>query len=235
MRATPLAWLPSPRVKPDEVSKPAAAVAIPAVAIPLTRDERHALLGGTGATVWFTGLPGSGKTTLSAAVERSLLGDGYLAHRLDGDEVRRHLCRDLGFDREARAENVRRVANVARVLADAGVVVLVALISPYAADRRRARDEHTEIGLPFLEVFVDTPVAVCQERDPKGLYARAEAGDLHRLTGVDDPYESPRDPDLRVVPQPLHQSVKDVLDALSRAGALTPAARRRALSAGASA
>jgi bifunctional enzyme CysN/CysC len=136
------------------------------------------------------------------------------AYRLDGDEVRRNLCRDLGFDRESRSENVRRVANVARVLADAGVVVLVALISPYAEDREQARESHDQIGVPFLEVFVDTPAEVCRERDPKGLYAGSDAGEVRRLTGVDDPYEPPRDPDLRVSPGPLEQSVAAVLAAL---------------------
>lgn len=187
---------------------------------PVSREERRVQLGRRGATVWFTGLPGAGKTTLSTAVERVLLNHGHPAYRLDGDEIRRHLCRDLGFDREARAENVRRVAEVARLLADAGVVVLVALISPYAADRKHARELHGELGLPFLEVFVDTPVEVCQERDPKGLYARAGSGELRQLTGVDDPYEAPEQPEVRLEPQPLQQSVRAVIDALLSAGAL---------------
>ena len=168
--------------------------------------------------MWFTGLSGAGKTTLSAAVERALITEGHLAYRLDGDEVRRHLCRDLGFDRQARAENVRRVAEVARVLADAGVIVLVALISPYAVDREQARGLHTELGLPFLEVFLDTPVELCRERDPKGLYARAEGGELQQMTGVDDPYEPPEDPEVWVRPQPLKQSVHAVLDGLAQLG-----------------
>jgi bifunctional enzyme CysN/CysC len=186
----------------------------------ISRDERLALLGRQGATVWLTGLPGAGKTTLSLALERELLRTGHPAYRLDGDEVRRNLCQDLGFDRAARAENVRRVAHVARLLADAGVLTLVALISPYARDREGARELHSEIGLPFVEVFVDTPLEVCQMRDPKGLYARAGKGKLHGLTGVDDPYEPPGHPELRITPQPLGQSVTAVLGTLSDVGVL---------------
>jgi bifunctional enzyme CysN/CysC len=170
-----------------------------------------------GGTVWFTGLPAAGKTTLSAALERALLATGHPAYRLDGDELRRHLCDDLGFDRAARAENVRRVAHVARLLADAGSIVLVALVSPYAEDRGRARELHAEIGLPFLEVFLDTPLGICRQRDPKGLYARALRGELSGLTGVDDPYEPPPSPELRLTPEPLERSVQRVLEALSAA------------------
>ncbi len=176
-----------------------------------------------GATVWFTGLPGSGKTTLSSAVERALLDDGHSAYRLDGDEVRMTLCADLGFDRVARGENVRRVAHMARILADAGVIALVALISPYESDRADARRVHEDVGLPFIEVFLDTPVEVCRERDPKGLYGRAQTGQLHGLTGVDDPYEPPPHPDIDLIPGPLEQSVESVLGALERVGALSPA------------
>jgi len=197
---------------------------------PLSREERRSLLGYTGATVWFTGLPGAGKTTLSAAVERALISEGCTAYRLDGDEVRRHLCSDLGFDHASRTENVRRVANVARVLSDAGVIVLVALISPYAADREQAHRLHDDIGVPFIEVFVDTPVEVCRSRDPKGLYAGARRGDVKRMTGVNDPYEAPEHPHLRIAPQLLADSVKDVLEALAQVGV-----RHRALGAGASA
>ena len=187
---------------------------------PLSRAQRQAALGHRGATVWFTGLPASGKTTLSAAVERALVDGGHLAYRLDGDEVRRELCGDLGFDRSGRAENVRRVAHVARILADASVLVLVALVSPYAVDRARARELHETIGLPFVEVFVDTPIEVCEQRDPKGMYARARRGELRGFTGVDDPYEPPANPDLRLAVQPPDRSVRAVLRTLDRAGAI---------------
>jgi len=181
---------------------------------------------GRGATVWFTGLPGAGKTTLSCAVERALMDADHVAYRLDGDEVRRTLCADLGFDRAARAENVRRVACVARMLADAGVIALVALISPYESDRAAARELHEQADLRFIEVYVDTPVEVCRQRDPKGLYAGAVAGDVHLLTGVDDPYERPQRPDLRLGPQPLEQSVRAVLDVLARDGVLTTSSKQ---------
>jgi bifunctional enzyme CysN/CysC len=168
--------------------------------------------------VWFTGLPGAGKTTLSSAVERSLIASGHLAYRLDGDDVRRSLCGDLGFDRDGRAENVRRVAHVARLLADASVLVLVALVSPYAIDRASARALHEEIEIPFLEVFLDTPISICEQRDPKGMYARARRGEIDGFTGVDDPYEPPLRPDLRVPPSSLEDSVGAVLEALAAKG-----------------
>jgi bifunctional enzyme CysN/CysC len=181
---------------------------------PLSRAERRVALGRRGATIWFTGLPAAGKTTLSAATERTLIAAGHLAYRLDGDEVRKELCRDLGFDRAGRAENVRRVAHVARVLADAGVLVLVALVSPYAADRALARELHGAIDLPFVEVFLDTPISICEQRDPKGMYARARRGELASFTGVDDPYEPPQSPELTVPAWPLERATQAVLSAL---------------------
>jgi len=194
-----------------------------APALALSREQRRLALGRCGATVWLTGLPAAGKTTLSAALERALLSGGYPAYRLDGDEVRRHLCGDLGFDRISRAENVRRVAEVARLLADAGVVVLVALVSPYAADRELARRLHSELGLPFIEVFVDTPIELCQKRDPKGLYDRARRGELHGFTGVDDPYEPPEHPDVHLTPGPIERSLQAVIEALHGASGVMPA------------
>lgn len=188
--------------------------------LPLSRAQREAALGHRGATVWFTGLPAAGKTTLSAAVERALIDAGHLAYRLDGDEVRRELCGDLGFDRSGRAENVRRVAHVARILADASVLVLVALVSPYEVDRARARELHETIGLPFVEVFIDTPIDICEQRDPKGMYARARRGELIGFTGVDDPYEPPSNPDLRLGVQAPQRSVQAVLRTLAQAGAI---------------
>src|SRR5262245_43312272 len=131
-----------------------------------------------GATVWFTGLSGSGKSTVAVAVERALVAAGRPAYLLDGDNLRHGLNADLGFSAEDRTENIRRVGGVARLFADAGVVALVPVISPYQADRARARAIHDALGLPFVEVFVDTPLALCEERDPKGLYARARAGEI---------------------------------------------------------
>jgi adenylyl-sulfate kinase len=160
------------------------------------RAERWRAAGVQGATVWLTGLPGSGKSTLADVLLAALTSRGVLAYSLDGDNLRHGLNGDLGFSPEDRAENVRRVAEVARLCADAGVVVAVPVISPYRAGRAHARAIHEASGLVFLEVFVDAPLSVCEARDPKGLYRRARAGELHGLTGVDDPYEPPPDPDL---------------------------------------
>ena len=166
----------------------------------LPRDERWAALGVRGATVWFTGLSGSGKSTVATAVERRLVEAGAPTYLLDGDNVRHGLNGDLGFSAADRTENVRRGGEVARLFADAGVVSLVPLISPYRADRDRARAAHDAAGLPFFEVFVNTPIEVCEARDPKGLYAKARAGELKGFTGIDDPYEAPLAPDLELTP-----------------------------------
>ena len=149
-----------------------------------------------GVTVWFTGLSGSGKSTVAVEVERRLLAAGRPAYVLDGDNVRHGLNGDLGFSPADRAENVRRVGHVARLFADAGLVALVPLISPYRADRDNVRALHDEAGLRFVEVYLDIPLEVCEERDPKGLYAQARAGEITGFTGVDDPYEAPDAPEL---------------------------------------
>jgi bifunctional enzyme CysN/CysC len=164
----------------------------------LGRDDRWKALGIRGATIWLTGLSGSGKSTLASATEEHLIAHHRPAFRLDGDNVRCGLNSDLGFDRAGRDENVRRVAEVAKLFAESGVVAVVALISPYAEARRRARELHEAAGIPFLEVYVATSVAVCADRDPKGLYARARSGAVASLTGVDDPYEVPSAPELVV-------------------------------------
>ena len=153
-----------------------------------------------GATVWFTGLSGSGKSTIAVAVEQLLWEADRPVYRLDGDNLRHGLNADLGFGPDDRQENIRRVGEVARLFADAGLVALVPVISPYSAHREQARRVHTESGLSFFEVFVDTPLAECERRDPKGLYARARAGQITGFTGIDDPYEPPRSPDLVLTP-----------------------------------
>ena len=162
----------------------------------VTRDERPT----RGLTVWFTGLSASGKSSIAAELERLLVAAGRPAYRLDGDNLRHGLNADLGFGAADRAENVRRVTAVARLFADAGIVAIVSLISPYRADRAKARAEHEAAGLSFVEVFVDTPLQVCEARDPKGMYARARAGEIRGFTGVDDPYEPPAEPDLVLRP-----------------------------------
>jgi adenylyl-sulfate kinase len=166
----------------------------------LSRDERWAASGLRGATVWLTGFSGSGKSTVAFAVERLLLDEGRPAYVLDGDNIRHGLNGDLGYSAEERDENVRRVSEVARLFADAGVIALVPLISPYRAGRDRARQAHATAGLPFLGVFVDTPLELCEQRDPKGLYAKARAGEITGFTGIDDPYEAPERPELVLRP-----------------------------------
>ncbi|MEM9033287.1 MAG: adenylyl-sulfate kinase [Actinomycetota bacterium] len=164
----------------------------------LSRAERWTASGVTGATVWFTGLSGSGKSTIASAVQQRLLEAGRPCYLLDGDNLRHGLNGDLGFTPEDRTENIRRVGEVARLFADAGVVALVPVISPYRADRARAREIHGVADLPFHEVFVDTPIEVCEQRDPKGLYVKARAGEITGFTGIDDPYEAPDAPELRI-------------------------------------
>ncbi len=164
----------------------------------VTRERRAEVTGGGGLTVWLTGLSASGKSTVAHRAEALLVSSGRAAYVLDGDNLRHGLNADLGFEAADRAENVRRVGEVARLLADAGLVVLVPVISPYAADRDRVRAAHAAAGIRFIEVHVATPLAVCEARDPKGLYARARAGEITGFTGIDDPYEAPETPDLRI-------------------------------------
>lgn len=160
------------------------------------RNDRHALLRQKGATVWFTGLSASGKSTIAFTVEHALVRRGHLAYVLDGDNIRHGLNRNLGFSPEDRAENIRRIGEVAKLFADAGLIVMTSFISPYRADRDRVRALHDEANLPFIEVFVDTPIEVCEQRDPKGLYRRARAGEIPQFTGISDPYEPPLNPEL---------------------------------------
>jgi bifunctional enzyme CysN/CysC len=186
----------------------------------MTRRERWEALGCAGATIWFTGLPAAGKSTIAGAVEDRLVRAGRVACLLDGDNLRHGLNGDLGFDEQARAENVRRTAHVAKLLAEAGGVALVSLVSPYAADRQLAAELHAADELTFIEVFVSTPLARCEQRDPKGLYARARAGELDGLTGVGAPYEAPTQPDvvLRTCEEDIDAAVEQVLAALAARG-----------------
>ncbi len=177
----------------------------------ISREDRWKALGTHGATVWVTGLPASGKSTVADGVESRLVAEGISAYRLDGDNLRHGINGNLGFSADDRAENVRRTAHVARLLADSGTVAIVSLVSPYLADRESARRIHEDIGLEFLEVFVDTPLEECERRDPKGLYARARAGEVTGMTGVDDPYEAPTDAELRLEPGDAAGAVEAVL------------------------
>ena len=180
----------TPRVSPNVVWHESA----------FSRSDRWAALGWRGATVWFTGLSGSGKSTIANELERLLVAAGQPAYVLDGDNLRHGLNADLGFGAADRDENVRRVAEVARLFADAGLVALVPLISPYRQARERARQAHEVAGLSFVEVFVDTPIEICEARDPKGLYRKARAGEITGFTGIDDPYEPPANPELVLRP-----------------------------------
>ena len=197
----------------------------------LTRESRWESLGQAGATVWFTGLPGAGKSTIAAAVEECVIARGQSAFVLDGDNLRHGLSGDLGFDEAARGENVRRIAHVARMFAESGTIALVSLISPYAADREAAASLHAADRLDFIEIFVDAPLAVCEQRDPKGLYARARAGEIRGLTGVGAPYERPSQPALVLgtCSETVEQETDRVLGVLADRGLVSasPAARRR--------
>jgi bifunctional enzyme CysN/CysC len=179
----------------------------------LERDQRWSALGVRGATLWFTGLSGSGKSTVAVAVERRLVESGRPAYVLDGDNLRHGLNADLGFGDDDRAENVRRLGEVARLMADAGLVALVPAISPFRAGREAARAAHAEVGLPFFEVHLATPLDECERRDPKGLYARARSGTLSGLTGIDSPYEPPEHPELVLRPDDgdVHHHAERVL------------------------
>ncbi len=164
----------------------------------LDRENRWRSLDQSGATVWLTGLPASGKSTIAVALERNLVNRARAAYLLDGDNIRHGLSDDLGFAPGDRAENVRRVGQVARLFADAGVIALVSLVSPLRSDREIPRQLHEAAGLPFIEVHVDTDVDECARRDPKGLYARARAGEIKGFTGVDAPYEPPEHAEIHI-------------------------------------
>ncbi|MEU3963905.1 adenylyl-sulfate kinase [Streptomyces buecherae] len=161
-----------------------------------------------GGTVWLTGLPSAGKTTIAYALAERLTSEGHRVEVLDGDEIREFLSAGLGFSRADRHTNVQRIGFVAELLASHGVITLVPVIAPYADSREAVRERHQSAGTPYLEVHVATPVEVCSERDVKGLYAKQAAGEISGLTGVDDPYEAPRDPDLRIEThrQGVHES-----------------------------
>jgi adenylylsulfate kinase len=164
----------------------------------VTREERGALLKQTGATLWFTGLSGSGKSTMAFTLEHALVQRGHLAYVLDGDNIRHGLNKNLGFSAADREENIRRIGEVAKLFADAGLITMTSFISPYRKDRDLVRQLHVAGKLPFVEIHVSTPIATCEQRDPKGLYKKARAGELKNFTGIDDPYEEPLAPELTI-------------------------------------
>ncbi|HUW85205.1 MAG TPA: adenylyl-sulfate kinase [Phycisphaerae bacterium] len=188
------------------------------------RAHRERLLKQKGATIWLTGLSASGKSTVAFTVEHALVESGRLAYVLDGDNVRHGLNRNLGFSAEDREENIRRIGEVAKLFADAGLIVLTSFISPYRADRDKARALHEQAGLPFVEVYVDAPLEVCEQRDPKGLYAKARAGEVKQFTGIDDPYEPPEKPELVVHTdkQTPQEAAASVLELLAERGIIAP-------------
>jgi adenylylsulfate kinase len=188
------------------------------------RDAREGLLGQCGATLWFTGLSGSGKSTVAFTLEHMLMERGRLAYVLDGDNVRHGLNKNLGFSAEDRAENIRRIGEVARLFADTGVITITSFISPYRGDRQLVRDMHEEAGLTFLEVFVDAPIHVCEERDPKGLYKRARSGEIKFFTGISDPYEAPEAAEVSLDTSRLAppECAEQVIDHLEQRGILEP-------------
>ena len=181
------------------------------------RDDRQKLLKQRGATVWFTGLSACGKSTIAFTVEHALTERGHLAYALDGDNIRHGLNKNLGFSPEDREENIRRIGEVAKLFADTGVLTFTSFISPYRADRDQARKIHEEAGLPFVEVFVDASVEVCEKRDPKGLYAKARAGKIPEFTGISAPYEEPLKAEIvldtnKLSPQEAAQIVLDYME-----------------------
>ena len=182
----------------------------------ITAQSRAARLGHRGAVVWFTGLSGAGKSTIAQALERELFARGMHTYVLDGDNIRHGLNSNLGFSPEDRVENIRRVSEVAKLMADSGVVAITAFISPYRLDRRRAREIALSGNAEFIEVFVDAPLEVCEARDPKNLYKKARAGEIRQFTGIDAPYEAPEDPEIVVHTdkQTVNESVATILEAL---------------------
>ena len=184
----------------------------------VSREDRFQILRQKGATIWFTGLSGSGKSTIAVALERTLFKRGKLSYRLDGDNVRLGINKNLGFSGEDRKENIRRIGEVAKLFGDAGTIALSSFISPYAEDRDEVRRLHEAADLRFVEVFVDCPLSEAERRDPKGLYKRARAGEIRNFTGIDDPYEKPIKPEvhLRTDRMTVAEEVAAIIDYLER-------------------
>jgi adenylylsulfate kinase len=196
----------------------------------VSRAQRERLLNQRGATIWFTGLSASGKSTIAFTVEHALVQRGFLSYCLDGDNIRFGLNKNLGFSAEDREENIRRIGEVAKLFADTGVLTCTSFISPYRKDRDRVRKLHDDAELPFVEVFVDVPIDVCEQRDPKGMYKKARAGQIKGFTGIDDPYEPPNSPELvlrnvKITPQQAAAQVIEYIESQGIIPSLGPAHR----------
>jgi adenylylsulfate kinase len=188
----------------------------------ITTSDRSTLLGQKGVTIWFTGLSGSGKSTIAVALESSLMNKKKLSYRLDGDNIRLGINKNLGFSAEDRSENIRRIGEITKLFADAGIITLASFISPYLEDRQNVRDLHRDGRIPFIEVFVDCELASAETRDPKGLYKKARAGEIKNFTGIDDPYDAPTKPEIHLISDQmsLEQEVDIILDYLDERGFL---------------
>lgn len=190
----------------------------------ITKEHRYAMLKQKGATIWLTGLSGSGKSTVSVALEQMMFKKGYLVYRLDGDNIRFGLNSNLGFSATDRKENIRRISEVAKLMGDIGVITTSAFISPYIDDRQIARQIHEKAGIPFVEVHVDVPLEVAEQRDPKGLYKKARRGEIKNFTGIDDPYEAPPSPEVKIDTDKLsvNECAESILDYLVTHGMVPP-------------
>jgi adenylylsulfate kinase len=186
----------------------------------ITREHREKLVGHKGATLWFTGLSGSGKSTVAVELEGTLMEMGVLSYRLDGDNVRMGINKNLGFTADDRTENIRRIGEVAKLFVDSGVIALSSFISPYAADRDQVRALHEAAGMDFIEIFVDCSLEAAESRDPKGLYKKARAGEIKNFTGIDDPYEAPTKAEIHLHSdkQSLEEEVQAILEVLRERG-----------------
>ncbi len=186
----------------------------------VSRDDRQKLLKQKGATLWFTGLSGSGKSTVAVALEKALIERGHICYRLDGDNIRLGINKNLGFSAEDRAENIRRIGEISKLFVDTGVIVLSSFVSPYREDRDNVRKLHAEGDMDFIEVYVDVPLSVAEERDPKGLYKKARAGEIKNFTGIDDPYEAPESPEivLNSHEMSLEKEVEVLLEEMGKRG-----------------
>ncbi|HVT35557.1 MAG TPA: adenylyl-sulfate kinase [Nevskiaceae bacterium] len=189
----------------------------------ISRADRNKLLKHKGATLWFTGLSGSGKSTVATALESALFKRGILSYRLDGDNIRLGINKNLGFSEADRTENIRRIGEVAKLFVDTGIIALTSFISPYKKDRDAVRKLHDDGKMDFIEIYVDCPLAEAEKRDPKGLYKKARAGEIKNFTGISDPYEAPDRPELvlKTDQMTLEQEVEAVIKLLADRGIIS--------------